>query len=176
LLEAKVADPAEAPPCDAEHVYREHYSLLRYLARQRYNIPENEAENLIHEVFLSYLSATEEIRNPRSWLVGAICNASRYYWRSSARTESLPADFARREDLSHAGMAEKVAIRITVRETLGRLHEKCQTTLRLHYFDGCTAPEVAKKLETTSRYAEKLIHKCLKRAYEIYSGLIGVKR
>lgn len=176
MLEAKVADPAEASRCEAERVYRQHYSLLRYLARQRYNIPENDSENLIHEVFLSYLSATEEIRNPRSWLVGAICNASRYYWRSSARTESLPADFAHREDPSHAGMAEQAAIRITVRETLGRLHEKCQTTLRLHYFDGCSAPEVAKKLETTNRYAEKLIHKCLKRAYEIYSGLMGVQR
>lgn len=175
MLEAKVADPG-ATPCDAERLYKEHYGLLRFLARKRFNVPENDAENLIHEVFLSFLTATEEIRNPRSWLVGSICNACRYYWRSSGRMESLPADFDRRADPAHERMAEKAAIRITVRETLRRLHEKCQTTLRLHYFDGCSAPEVARKLETTNRYAEKLIHKCLKRAYEIYSGLTGAKR
>ena len=175
MLDLNVAAPGTST-CEAERLYREHYALLSYIARQRYGVPESDAENLIHEVFLGYLSSAEEIRSPRSWLVGAICNASRYYWRSNGRLESLPADFDRREDLSQRGMADAVALRLTISETLNRLHEKCRTTLRLHYFDGCSAPEVARKLDTTNRYAEKLIHKCLKRAYEIYAGLTGGKR
>lgn len=176
VLDANVVNVPSPHSVNAESIYREHYPLLHFISRQRFKLPENDAENLIHEVFLLFLTQSDEIRSPRSWLIGAISNSCRAYWRSTDRVESLPRDYASREDPAHAEIAEKVAIRITVRETLKRLHEKCQTTLRLHYFDGCSAPEVAKKLETTNRYAEKLIHKCLKRAFEIYSGLVGVKR
>jgi RNA polymerase sigma factor (sigma-70 family) len=176
VLAANVVNAPSPPTLDAESIYREHYPLLHFISRQRFKLPENDAENVIHEVFLLFLTQSDEIRSPRSWLIGAISNSCRAYWRSSDRIEPLPSDYDRREDPAHAEIAEKVAIRITVRETLQRLHEKCQTTLRLHYFDGCSAPEVAKKLDTTNRYAEKLIHKCLKRAFEIYSGLIGAKR
>jgi RNA polymerase sigma factor (sigma-70 family) len=154
-----------------EQVYRQHYTLLLYISCRKFRVPAGDAESLIQEVFLSYLSASRDVRDVRSWLVGAISNASRQYWKARGRTESLPDDMGERSDPLSAGLAETVATRITVRETLARLHEKCRETLRLHYFEGCSAPEVARELSTTNRYAEKLIHKCLKRAYEIYLTL-----
>lgn len=160
---------------EIEDVYRLHFNLLRYLACQRFRIPEGDAENLIHEVFVGYLSSVSQIRDVRSWLVGAMCNASRNYWRGHGRLEALPADYGKRSDPASDDLDESVAIRITIRETLSRMHQKCRDTLRLRYYDGCSAIEVARQLDTTSGYAEKLISKCLKRAHEIYVRLTSGK-
>jgi len=161
---------------EMEAVYRLHYTLLLYIAVRKFRVPASDAESLIQEVFLAYLSNSKGVRDIRSWLVGAMSNASRQYWRARGRTEPLPDDMSERSDPGSAGLADKVALKITVRETLSRLHEKCRETLRLHYFEGCSAPEVARELATTPRYAEKLIHKCLKRAHEIYLTLTAGKK
>lgn len=158
---------------ELEDVYRAHYTLLLYVSCRKFKVPPGDAESLIQEVFLSYLSSRADVRDVRAFLMGAISNASRQYWRSRGRTESLPDDYGQRSDPFSAGLAETVATRITIRETLSRLHERCRETLRLHYFEGCSAPEVARELNTTNRYAEKLIHKCLKRAHKIYLTLTG---
>src|SRR5687767_2670564 len=151
-----------------EDVYRDHYNLLLCISARKFHVPEPDAENLIQEVFLSYLSHLREIRDVRRWLVGAVCNASRHYWRVRGRTDQFPDILPDRSDPEAGTLAEKVADTLTVRETLARLHEKCRETLRLRYFEGCSAAEVAQEFDTTNRYAEKLIHKCLKRAHEIY--------
>jgi RNA polymerase sigma factor (sigma-70 family) len=162
VVPAKALDPME-------QVYRLYYDLLLYVARRRFRVPPCDAESLIQEVFVSYLSAANEVRDVRSWLLGAISNASRHYWRSRGRLESLPDDIQKQSD--PRSLAENLATTLTVRDTLAQLHEKCRETLRLRYFEGCSAAEVAKELDTTNRYAEKLIHNCLKRAYHIYRSL-----
>ena len=63
-----------------------------------------------------------------------------------------------------------------MRQALEYLQPRCRETLHLHYFEGRSANDVAEKLETTNRYAEKLIHNCLKRVREIYFKLTTVKR
>lgn len=159
-----------------EDVYREHFDLLHYIACHKFKIPDGDADNLIQEVFLAYLSTVNEVRDVRPWLVGATCNASRHYWRVRGRSEPLPEDILEQGDPGSHGLAETFAMRLTIRQTLNRLHEKCRETLRLRYFEGCSAAEVAKELDTTNRYAEKLIHNCLKRAHEIYLILTEVKK
>ena len=67
-------------------------------------------------------------------------------------------------------------MQMTVQKVLGYMHPKCRETLRLHYFDGRSAGDGAKEMETTNRYAEKLIHNCLKRVREIYFSITAVKR
>lgn len=163
-------------PLAVEEAYRLQYELLLHIAMRRFGVPEQDAESLVHEVFVSYLASSHEVRDARAWLVGAICNASRYYWRCNGRVEALPDDLQHRSDPESASIADSVATSITVRETIKRLHEKCQKTLRLKYWEGCSATEVAAALSTTNRYAEKLIHKCLKKAHEIYKTLSGVGR
>ncbi|HXI12099.1 MAG TPA: sigma-70 family RNA polymerase sigma factor [Thermoanaerobaculia bacterium] len=159
-----------------EELYRLFFNLMLYLSSQRFKVPETDAESLIHEVFLSFLAHSSEVRDPRAWLVGSICHASRHYWRGNGRTESISDEVLKRADPSAPELADTVATRILVQELLFHLHEKCRHTLRLKYFEGCSAIEVARELETTPRYAEKLIRKCLKRAHQIYLDLKGNKR
>jgi len=105
-----------------------------------------------------------------------MCNASRHFWRAQGRTESLPDDYANACDPKTWGTAEEHAMRLTMSKVVGYMQPKCRETLRLHYFEGRSANDIAKELETTPRYAEKLIHNCLRRAREIYTNITAVIR
>lgn len=171
-----VPSPANSPADEVETLYVQHRSLLLYVACRKFRIPECDAENLIQEVFLSFLQTGTKIDNIRAWLVAAMCNASRHYWRASGRTESLPENFDDQSDPGSHGLAEQFAMQMTVRQALRYLQPRCRETLWLHYFEGRSAGDVARELETTNRYAEKLIHNCLKRVREIYMNITAVNR
>lgn len=168
--------PAASAADDVETLYIEHRSLLLYVASRKFRIPECDSENLIQEVFLSFLQSGTKIDNVRAWLVAAMCNASRHYWRAQGRTESLPEDIGDQSDPGTHGLADQFATQMTVRQALQYLQPRCRETLWLHYFEGRSAGDVARELETTNRYAEKLIHNCLKRVREIYLNITSVSR
>ncbi|HEY6137420.1 MAG TPA: sigma-70 family RNA polymerase sigma factor [Thermoanaerobaculia bacterium] len=172
-----VSSPAEAPvEVDIGVLYVDYRMLLLSVACRKFRIPECEAENLIQEVFLSFLQAGTKIENAKAWLVAAMCNASRHYWRAQGRTEPLPEDYGERCDPASNGVADREAQKLTVHQALEYLQPRCRQTLYLHYFEGRSAGDVAREMETTNRYAEKLIHNCLKRIREIYLTITAVKR
>lgn len=181
VVAAAAGRPIEAegnsPAADrAEALYLEHRTLLLFVACRKFRVPDCDAEGLIQEVFLSYLQSGTRIENVRAWLVAAVCNASRHYWRTQGRTESLPDDFHESSDPGSHGLADKFAMQITIRQALQYLQPKCKETLWLHYFEGRSASDVARELDTTTRYAEKLIHNCLKRVREIYMTITGASK
>ncbi len=175
---APVTPPAPPSPAadDVEKLYLDHRTLLLYVACRKFRIPDSDAENLIQEVFLSYLQTGTKIENIRAWLVAAMCNASRHYWRAQGRVESLPDNFNDQSDPGTHGLADQFAMKMTVRQALDYLQPRCRETLWLHYFEGRSAADVARELETTNRYAEKLIHNCLKRVREIYLSITAVTK
>lgn len=176
---AKTVKPVEPHLLSADEVealYLEHRTLLLYIASRKFHIADGEAENLIQDVFLSFLQTCTRIENVRSWLVAAMCNASRHFWRAQGRTEPLPDDYANACDPKTWGTADEHAMRLTMSKVVGYMQPKCRDTLRLHYFEGRSANDIAKELETTPRYAEKLIHNCLRRAREIYTNITAVHR
>jgi RNA polymerase sigma factor (sigma-70 family) len=178
---ARTADAANAPAPsnaadDVEALDLEHRQLLLFVACRKFRVPDGDAENLIQDVFLSYLQTGTKIENVRAWLVAAMCNASRHYWRATSRTESLPDDFNEHSDPGSHGLADEFAKKLTLRQALDYLQPRCRETLWLHYFEGRSAGDVARELETTNRYAEKLIHNCLKRVREIYINITTVKK
>jgi RNA polymerase sigma factor (sigma-70 family) len=177
--QARQGEPAPPPSTaadDVEALYIEHRTLLLFVACRKFRIPDTDAENLIQDVFLSFLQTGTKIENVRAWLVAAMCNASRHYWRAQSRTESLPEDFNEHSDPGSHGLADEFAKKLTLRQALDYLQPRCRETLWLHYFEGRSAADVARELETTNRYAEKLIHNCLKRVREIYLSITAVNQ
>jgi RNA polymerase sigma factor (sigma-70 family) len=166
----------ESPQEDIGELYVRHRTLLMHIGSRKFRIAESEAEALIQEVFLSFMTTTTKISNVRSWLVAAMCNASRHYWRVQGRMESLPENFDDHTDPISDDIAEEIARVITMQQALDYLQPRCRDTLYLHYYQGLSANEVARAQDTTSRYAEKLIHNCLKRVREIYFSITAVKR
>jgi len=133
----------------------------------RYRISEIDAEPLAHEVFLAYFLKAGEILDSRAWLIAAICNASKSFLRSRARLVSLPDEFAERADPTRS--AERLPDQLVAREAFSCVTAKCQIALRLRYLEGYSIPEVAAELNTSLRYAAKLVGRCLRQAKERYA-------
>src|SRR5437016_196342 len=73
---SRAVEPHLLSADEVEALYLEHRTLLLYLASRKFHIIDGEAENLIQEVFLSFLQTCTRIDNVRAWLVAAMCNAS----------------------------------------------------------------------------------------------------
>jgi len=168
------AAPAESG--DVGAVYAEYRELLLHVACRKFRIPEAEAENLMQEVFLAYLQNEGRVENAKSWLVAAMCNASRHYWRSTGRTDPLPDNIVEQSDPVSHGLADRFAVTLTLRKALRYLQPRCRETLYMHYYEGRSAVDIARDMDTTTRYSEKLIHNCLKRVREIYFSITSVRR
>ncbi len=144
---------------DFAELYEENYSLLVGTAIKNYRISEIDAQSLAHEVFLAYFLKASEVINPRAWLVSAICNAAKAYLRTRARLVELPPAYAETPDPSLRAC----------REAFGCLTARCQIALRLAYLEGYSIPEVAAELNISSKYADKLVRRCLRQAKDRYS-------
>jgi RNA polymerase sigma factor (sigma-70 family) len=108
------------------------------------------------------------IEDPRGWLVGAVCNASRYYLRRQARAETLPDTYAQEPDPSLVRVLEMWPDQLAARQAIERTTARCQLVLRLRYFEGYSVPELAAELRITKKYAAKLISECLRQAHRRY--------
>lgn len=175
-IDESVAEARAARADSVEVLYIQYRTLLMSVACRKFRVPETDAEALLQEVFVSFLQTGTRIENVRAWLVAAICNASRHYWRTQGRAEQLPEDFVEHSDPTSHALPERFALEMTIRQALQYLQPRCRETLWLHYFEGRSAADVAREMETTTRYAEKLIHNCLKRVREIYLNITAVTR
>jgi RNA polymerase sigma factor (sigma-70 family) len=176
VLTGAMETTATSQPADVAVLYEQYRDLLMHVACRKFRVPDSDAENLMQEVFLAYMQTEARVENTKAWLVAAMCNASRHYWRSESRTEGMPEDIHDHSDPMSHGLADRFAVTLTLQKALRYLQPRCRETLYLHYFEGRSAVDVARELDTTHRYAEKLIHNCLKRLREIYVSVTAVKR
>ena len=64
---------------DLNSLYQAHFGHLVDIAVLQFRVPEAEAETLAHEVFLSFLLASQRVKDRRSWLDGAMRCAARNF-------------------------------------------------------------------------------------------------
>ena len=152
-----------------EALYREHFDFLVAVAVRKFRVPDTEADTLVHDVFLSYLKRSDVVRDLKGWLLGAICNASRYYWRGHSRDISVEEDFDRIDPAS-ANILESLPNQLAAREALACLTPRCQEVLRLRYYDGRSIQEIAEHFGLATKYTQKLVTKCLRRAERLYTA------
>jgi RNA polymerase sigma factor (sigma-70 family) len=154
---------------DFEAVYVQYFDLLAQIAIFKFQVPDSEAETLVHDVLIGYLRKSENIVELRSWLIGAICYASRHYWRLNGRIlDGNPDVDLDRVDPASVRILDSLPDQIAAREALECLTPRCQEVLHMRYFEGCTIAEVAGRLGVKTKYAQKLITKCLRRAERLY--------
>jgi RNA polymerase sigma factor (sigma-70 family) len=158
-----------------DDAYRLHAELLREIAEKKFGVPPADAEALVNDVFTSYLIHWAVVRDPRRWLIGAVCHASRGYWRAESRTEPLPPDIHERPDPLVNDLEQRLVNAMTLGIALSRLGNKCRCTLRMYYAEGYSAAEIAEELGTTTGYVMQLLHTCRKRVREIYLALEKVR-
>jgi RNA polymerase sigma factor (sigma-70 family) len=150
--------------------------MLREIAEKKFHVPPDDAEALVNDVFIAYLLRHELIRNPEKWLVGAICHASRGYWRREVRIEPLPHDLREQIDPASLETEDRLVAKLTVALALSHLHERCRDILRMYYLDGYSIAELAEHLKTTPGYASQVLHECRRRLRQIYRRLARENR
>jgi len=152
-----------------EAIYERYFDLLVQISVYKFRIPDSEGETLAHDVLISYLRRAGDILDVRSWLIGAICYASRHYWRLNSRTIGEEADIELdRVDPASLRILDSLPDQIAAREALECLSPRCREILQMRYFEGCTVNEVAERIGVKPKYAQKLITKCLRRAERAY--------
>jgi RNA polymerase sigma factor (sigma-70 family) len=143
---------AESP----EDFYLAYQRLLLGIAVDKFGVPPEDAEDILHDVFLAFLRCKAPARDPRRWLIGAMCHASRYYWRRAARVAPL-------EEASEP-VAAALEAPVIARELLARLRPRDGRVLRRRYIEGWSFREIAEAERITEKRAERVVKQALRRA------------
>jgi len=159
--------------------YEAYAGRMRALGEARFRLSRDTAEALVHDVFVSFHSLQATVRNPGAWLLGGMHKACCRYIERDKSVFSAPGcekalvaakarPFAR--SFAH-DPREQLEQNLLLDQVSQQLSEQCRDVIHLRFFEGMTAREMAAELDTTIRYAEKLIHKCVERARAIYTKL-----
>jgi RNA polymerase sigma factor (sigma-70 family) len=156
----------------ADDLYTQHAPLLRYIAVRKFRVPREDTDALVHDVFATYLASPVTVRSPRPYLIGAICNAARHYWRERKNEEAALA----RVDVALPPEGEMIVDvlgrKLLVAAMLSRVGSKCRDLLRRYYIEGETTAAIARSRETTPDYVLFLLHRCRKSARAIVRTLL----
>ena len=116
---------------------------LRRIAIHKFRVPPADAETIVQDVFTTYLMQMSSVRAVGPYLIGAICNASRYYWR---RTDAADAVFcgdvpcrATPDDT----LAETIERKLTLSRILKRVDCRFREFLQRYYIRGETMDVIA---------------------------------
>lgn len=174
-LQRPVTIEASAPSAvelTADEIYTSEAPLLRYVAIQKFRVPRDDADALVHDVFTTFLSRASVVRNPRPYLVGAICNAARHYWRERKNEEAA---LAKCDLVMPAAefVPDTLGRKLLLATTLARISTKCRDLLRRYYLDGESTASIASSRETSPDYILFLLHRCRKSARSIVRSLLS---
>lgn len=167
-------DGASGATASTDQIYIEHGPLLRRIAIRKFNVPPSEAEALVHDVFINCLLTRRNVRsNLRAYLVAAIHNACRNYWRSRrSERQVFDDDKGAADDVVTDDLFDGLATNLLVASTLAQLGARCREVLRRYYLQGEDTPAIAAVMDTSPGNVNYLMHVCRKRARAIYEKLM----
>lgn len=136
-------------------------SLKGILARR--HIPYEDAEDLVQNAFLAYLRKADTVRNPHTWIKGALDKECLMYWRSRGRRLYDSVDQALLELVTdHQGTQQERHVLLNrLDSVIADLHPRCQSILRLRYRLGCDRAEIAAQTGYREGSVDKIARRCL---------------
>lgn len=134
----------------------------------RYQIPPEDAEDILQEALLATVLKWERIKNPEAWLIVTLKNRCLIYWRRRRGNICTSVDMGVLEVLSEpeAPPQERQHLRWDLDSMIETLPSKHQDLLRMRYVLGHTSSEVAERLGYCTSSVRKLASRCLARLSE----------
>ncbi len=131
-------------------IFDEHFAYV-FGALRRLGVPEGEAEDLTHEVFLNVLRKLDDYdpgRPLKPWLFGFVYRVAAHARRRAHRRPEPQADVDRTADPSPRAdeLLEAHQARELLLRALDELPIERRAVLVLHEWDGESIPEVARAL------------------------------
>lgn len=170
------SSPPSSGTLDAQFdtLYRAYFPFLRRIASRKFGIPSGDVDDLAHDVFASYLANPANVRDVHRYLIGAMCNASRQYWKRRGNSLLVPTCASQQEAFVPGDeVADGVIRNLMVGATLSRLGEKCRDTLERFYLHGETTRSIANSRETSPGYICRLLNYCRNRAKSFAQQMNG---
>ena len=149
---------------------RESLNRLLKTARPRlervlrhFEIPPEDAEDILQDAQLTLLYKWDKIRTPESWLIGTIKKKCIMYWRKRRGSLCDAVDTAILELVSvpQAPDQEKAELSTDLNRVLARLSTRCRSLLKLRYGLGYGPNEVAEQMGYRVSSIRKVTNRCL---------------
>ncbi len=158
-------------------VYESNVRLMRLIAVRDFRVPFADAEAIVHDIFMHYLSNPGVVRGElKPYFRGAVRNECLEYWRKQQREQAVFCDVDEEHEASadEALLSDTIAIRLAMAETLARLRPRCRAALRSFYYEGNSMRDVAAELDVAPLYVRQLLHHCRKSARVIFESITRV--
>jgi len=154
--------PTENSPPFEDFLKAVEPKLKRLLAS--FNIPTEDAEDVLQQSLLALLYRWERARDPERWLFGTVKRNCLMYWRTKRRKIYSAVDVTILEWLSEpiAPTQERSDLLSDLESLIDRLPKRCRRVLRLRFRLGYEPPEVAAKLGYRASSMGKVMNRCLK--------------
>jgi DNA-directed RNA polymerase specialized sigma24 family protein len=169
-------EPGQQPviavvPKTLEEVYVQLAPRLRKIAIRKFGITPADAEGLVHDVFATYFMHASAVTAVERYLVGAICNASRYHLRRAGAADALFCGESPCAATPDHALLEEVERKLLLSRLLARVGSRCRDVLHRYYVNGETTRSIADTLQSTPGTVLVFLHKCRRRALEAYRSM-----
>ena len=136
-------------------------TLKQILAR--YQVPPEDAEDVLQETLLTLLLKWETVEKPEAWLIGCLRRRCIMYWRTRRGRIYEAVDEAILELMAEAEMPsqETISLRRDLLRVISRLPQRCQSMLRLRYGFDMKPDEIAERLGYRQSSVRKVANRCL---------------
>lgn len=162
------ATPARVP---FEDLYLRLAPLLRRVAIRRFRVPSADADALVHDVFATYFTNADEVNAVEPYLVGAICNASRHYWRRAEAADALFCGETPCTAMPGSWDVSELERRMLLSRLLAQVGGRCRDLLQRYYLQGEATSVIAVAMHFKPATILTLLHQCRKRALSAYQSL-----
>jgi RNA polymerase sigma factor (sigma-70 family) len=152
--------------------YDRYAPLLRKVAVKKFRIPPADVDALVHDVFATYFSNSREVNALEPYLIGAICNAARHYWRRTEATNALFCNEVEWAATPADAIVEEVARKRLLSKILARVGKRCRDIMFRYYVNGETTSAIAEALHLKPTTVLIFLSRCRKHALAAYRNLM----
>ncbi len=156
-----------------EEAYLRYAPRLRKIATGKFGIARPDADALVHDVFATYFLHAESVRNLEPYLIGAICNASRYHLRRAGTAHVLFCGETPCAATPDDALANEIERKVLVSRMLARVGRRCRDLLHGYYVNGETTQSIACRMEMTPGTILVFLSRCRAKARQAYQSMSG---
>lgn len=113
-----------------------------------HRIPPEDADDLVQQTYLTYLSRWREVRHPEAWLAGTLRRRCLMFWRSRRQSwlSTVEDSVLDAQPAIEASPQTRIGLRLDLTRLVSRLPRRSRRLLQLRYGWGCDYRETAERL------------------------------
>ena len=163
--------PPLGGPTSFEEIYLTYAARLRTIAIRKFHVPPSEADTLVHDVFTTFFMHASSVHAVEPYLIGAICNASRHYRRTSDAAAALFCGATPCAAAQTGALSDEIERKLLLSRVLRGIGRRCRELLQAYYIQGDTTQAIADVLRSTRPTVHVFLHQCRKRALARYRDI-----